>query len=179
MTSSAAPGEPPLEIERSYLLRGMPPLPEGAFTTLRIAQGYLPIDARQTLGVEGRIRSIQRDDGSVEYVHTVKTGTGLVRTEIERSLDADEFNRLWPATEGRRLTKTRYRVRQRDPVLDTDFTWEIDRFNGLDLVLAEVELPTAAAVATPPSWLAPFIVREVTDEPAYRNFEIARRIGLL
>lgn len=179
MMSSAAPGEPPLEIERSYLLRGMPPLPAGAFTTLRIAQGYLPLDARQTLGVEGRIRSIAREDGSVEYVHTMKTGTGLVRTEIERSLGADEFARLWPATEGRRLTKTRSRVTQHDPLLDRDFVWEIDRFDDLDLVLAEVELPTADTVATPPPWLAPFIVREVTDEPDYRNFEIARRIGLL
>jgi hypothetical protein len=30
-----------------------------------------------------------------------------------------------------------------------------------------------------PPWLAPFVEREVTDEPAFRNFELARRAGLL
>lgn len=41
------------------------------------------------------------------------------------------------------------------------------------LVLAEVELPEARHPASPPAWLAPFIEREVTDDPRYTNRAIA------
>ena len=61
---------------------------------------------------------------------------------------------------------------------DGALTWEVDAFEGADLVLAEVELPSADTPVTPPAWLAPHVVREVTEEPAYRNFEVARRLGL-
>lgn len=178
---------PPLEIERSFLLRGMPILPialgpeRRPIARLWLKQGYLPLrgdgvarpaaagDAAASTSpiAEGRLRRIERADGSVEHRHTVKTGVGLVRTEVEHVIDRATFDAAWPATAGRRLSKTRFRVDE------GEFTWEIDRFDGFDLVLAEVELPDPAAVAIPPSWLAPFIVREVTDEPAYRNFELA------
>ncbi len=187
IASGSAASSPPLEIERSFLLRGMPVLPRmpcmppQAIERLWFTQGYLPLrgdgvvrpaaagDAAQaaTPILEGRLRRIERADGTVEHRHTVKTGVGLVRTEVERAIDSAEFDAAWPATAGRRLSKTRFRVRE------GEFTWEIDRFDGFDLVLAEVELPDPAAVALPPAWLAPWIVREVTDEPAYRNFELA------
>ncbi len=173
-TSDAAP---PLEIERSFLLSGMPLLPREGVERLRLVQGYLPSAAsppsqRFEAGaplVEGRLRRIERSDGSTECRHTVKHGSGLVRTELERTISAEEFDLAWPSTAGRRLSKTRFRVRS------GDVTWEIDRFDRLDLVLAEVELSSPDASPPPPAWLAPFIVREVTDEPAYRNFEIAMR----
>ena len=53
-------------------------------------------------------------------------------------------------------------------------TWEIDQFLDRDLVLAEVELPSAATEVTVPPWLAPVVRREVTDEPAYGNAELSR-----
>lgn len=162
----------PLEIERSYLLRGLPPLPPGA-EVWRIAQGYLPADAKALVGVEGRLRRVEHPDGRIEHVHTVKQGFGLVRTEVERALERGEFDRLWPLTAGCRLTKTRHRV----PAADgSGLTWEIDRFDGLDLVLAEVELPSADVVPAIPPWLDGWIVRDVTEEPEYRNSRIALRV---
>lgn len=171
----AAPsaGAPPLEIERSFLLRAMPSLPtraDGPIEVLDMTQGYLPEDAGDTIGIEGRLRRIEHADGRVELRHTVKRGFGLVRTEVERDIDAAEFDRLWPLTEGRRVSKARHRV----PV--GGLVWEIDRFDEIDLVLAEVELPSAETVPPIPDWLAPFIVRDVTDEPEYRNSRIALRI---
>jgi CYTH domain-containing protein len=158
------------EIERSYLLDGVPDLPaEG--DSVRIEQGYLPEAAG--LGdqdiTEGRIRRTRGPGDRVKCTHTIKRGQGLVRTEHEETIDADHFEAAWPRTEGRRLTKTRHRVRE------GEFTWEIDVFDEIDLVLAEVELPTAATVVPIPAWLEPRIVREVTEDPAYRNFEIAAR----
>ena len=170
----------PLEIERSYLLTRVPELPtdERNRGTLRIEQGYLPESTAgdpspgltsESATIEGRIRRTVHPDGRVSCVHTIKRGVGLVRTEQERTMEPDEFDRLWPHTVGRRLSKDRHRIH------DAGFLWEIDRFHDLDLVLAEVELPTPEAVAPLPEWLQPQVVREVTDEPEYRNYEIARR----
>ena len=164
------------EIERVFLLRAMPePMPAGE--TWRIEQGYLPPAEEGGAGeagmLEGRLRRIERPDGSVRHVHTVKRGTGLVREEVEREVDAATFARGWPRTEGRRLSKVRVRVR------DGDRVWEVDRFAGLPVVLAECELPAADAPLAIPAWLAPWIEREVTEDPAYRNYELARRAGLV
>ena len=55
-----------------------------------------------------------------------------------------------------------------------DHVWEIDVFLDRELVLAEVELRSSDEVAPLPPWLAPFVEREVTDDPAYLNAVMAR-----
>jgi CYTH domain-containing protein len=40
-------------------------------------------------------------------------------------------------------------------------------------VLAEVELPAANVTVELPTWLHPYVVREVTGEPAYENRNLA------
>ncbi len=149
----------PLEIERKYLLDAVPEMP-GTAAAYRMDQGYFTDEP-------GRVRRTEASDGSVSYTHTVKTGRGLVREEVERDLTADEFKRLWPRTAGCRLTKTRTRVPEGDLV------WEIDDYDAIDLALAEVELPAPDTPIVIPDWLAPHIVREVTDEPAYGNYRLA------
>jgi CYTH domain-containing protein len=173
-----ASGEPaeraaePMEIERKYLLDGCPDLPPGA-EAVRIEQGYLPDPAPDDAGPagaapgEGRLRRTTAGDGTVVLTHTIKRGDGLCRTEIERTISAAEFERAWPGTAGRRLAKTRFRV-PGSPVV-----WEIDVFDDFDLVLAEAELPSPGFSVTVPNWLAPHVVREVTDDPRYRNFALA------
>jgi CYTH domain-containing protein len=103
--------------------------------------------------------------------HTIKRGLGVRRTEIERAISADEFKRYWPLTEGRRLRKKRYRAP--DAEAGEAVIWEIDEFEDLALVLAEVELSWADQKIVMPSWLAPLVVREVTDEPSYGNYFLA------
>ena len=150
---------PQLEIERKYLLHSVPQLPATA-RPYRMDQGYFTDEP-------GRLRRTRAPDGTVTYTHTVKKGVGLVRQEIERELTLDEFKSLWPRTAGCRLTKTRTKVPEGNLV------WEIDDYDALDLVLAEVELPTADTKVTVPDWLAPHLIREVTGEPEYGNHEIA------
>lgn len=159
------------EIERVYLLDGAPQFPAHAVAS-RIEQGYLPEesthdDAPAQLISEGRIRRVVHGDGAVQYTHTIKHGLGLVRAEDERSLTEQEFQTLWPRTRGRRLSKTRHRV------TEADLVWEIDVFDQFDLVLGEVELPAIDTPAPIPGWLQPHIVREVTEEPAFRNYALA------
>ena len=150
-----------LEIERKYLLRAVPVLPADV-EVWRIEQGYVP---------GARLRSIATEDGAVRYFKTVKSGRGLVRTEIETELPEPEFCGLWPKTAGHRLKKTRYRVHQAAAI------WEVDVFDGVDLVMAEIELERADAAVEIPPWLASVLDREVTNDPAYSNFKIASRLG--
>ncbi len=149
------------EVERKYLLSGLPPAAAGA-PSVEIEQGYLPGER-----LIERLRRIRGENG-VELVRTMKEGSGLVRFEVEESVAPDVFDTLWPLTTGRRLRKRRHRVP------DGELTWEIDQFLDRDLVLAEVELPAPEVAVAIPSWLGPWVLREVTGEPAYDNVELSR-----
>jgi CYTH domain-containing protein len=150
-----------VEIERKYLLLALPETwPAG--DTVFIDQGYLPGDR-----LVERIRRTRSRSG-VQYTRTVKSGIGLERVELEEETTREVFDALWPLTEGRRVSKRRHKV-QVDAL-----TWELDEFTDRELVLAEVELPTADHEVQLPDWLAPAVVREVTGEGAWANSTLAR-----
>src|SRR5256885_15827846 len=89
------------EIERKFLVRKMP---DGltSYPSNEISQGYLvSLDD----GTQVRLRKIGE-----RYSLTLKRGTGNVREEREVELAATQFDALWPATEGKRLVKTRYEI---------------------------------------------------------------------
>jgi CYTH domain-containing protein len=150
-----------VEIERKYLLRAVPPLPPSAVRSV-IEQGYLP----GTVIIE-RLRRIVTGS-TVRLLRTVKSGRGLVRVELEEECPDELFAALWPFTAGRRVLKDRYRVK------DGALTWEVDVFTDRDLVLVEVELSTVEQSVEIPAWLAPFVIREVTDESGFVNAVLAR-----
>src|SRR5262249_21522009 len=107
-------------------------------------------------------------DGSEKLERTIKLGAGVRRTEVEEECPRALFDKLWPLTRAQRIVKTRYRVP------DGDLVWEIDRFVGRDLLLAEVELPSETTEVVPPIWLAEVLEREVTGEKQYTNEALAR-----
>ena len=69
-------GHPPLEIERTWLLKGIPVLPRGA-VTVRIEQGYFA-DGDEL--AESRIRRTTAPDGTVTCTRTIKRGIGALRS---------------------------------------------------------------------------------------------------
>lgn len=152
---------PNLEIERKYLLSAMPPEAKRHPSVL-IDQGYVP-----GAQLRERVRRL-RDATGERYIRTMKLGKGVVRQEFEEETTREIFEALWSVTVGRRLQKRRYFV----PA--AALTWEVDEFTDRDLVLAELEIPSASFIVTIPDWLAPWLVREVTDEKAYGNHELAR-----
>lgn len=153
--------QPEIEIERKYLLSGLPPSLEGR-EFRSIEQGYLPGDRLME-----RVRRI-RENGSERFVRSVKMGSGIRRLELQEETNAEVFRALWPLTEGRRLTKKRYRVP------DAGLVWEVDDFADRALVIAEIEIPTEDMVPVLPDWLAPYVIREVTGEAEYVNVNLAR-----
>jgi CHAD domain-containing protein/CYTH domain-containing protein len=159
--SLAKTGAPAVEIERKYLLRGLPDRVTSE-VPLELEQGYLPGEQ-----VRERVRRVRSPDG-VRCYRTVKLGMGVVRQEFEDLTTEAIFEALWPLTEGHRVTKHRYRIAAGDLV------WEIDDFTDRTLVLAEVELPSEDLVPALPDWLAPWVERDVTDDPAYLNSTLAK-----
>jgi CYTH domain-containing protein len=157
----AARGRQDVEIERKYLLRALPE--EAALAAAKeVEQGYLPGER-----LVERVRRV-RDVATERYYRTVKLGSGVRRVEVEEEAPRELFEALWALTGGRRVSKRRHAV------ADGALTWEIDAFTDRDLVLAEVELPDADTAVVLPGWLAPYVVREVTDEPEFVNARLAR-----
>nr|MBA3748918.1 adenylate cyclase [Solirubrobacterales bacterium] len=80
---------------------------------------------------------------------------------------------LWELTEGRRVQKTRRRVRLAGATPGADLQVEVDEYaDALDgLVVAEVEFPDeeAARRFEPPPWFG----RELTDDWRYANRSLA------
>lgn len=149
------------EVERKFLVAGLPPGVRDAMERggTRFRQAYLASEG----DVEVRLRLA--DDTAVL---TVKAGSGLVRTEVELTIDAEAAEALWPHAEHRRLEKTRYRV----PV--GGHVAELDVFHGgLDgTLVVEVEFTSEAEARTfaPPDWFG----AEVTGNAAWSNAALAR-----
>jgi CYTH domain-containing protein len=150
---------PGMEIERKFLVAELPDLSGNPGEP--IEQGYLAL-ADDGGGAEVRLR---RKPG--HHLLTVKAGRGRSRAEEEIELDPERFDRLWPLTEGRRVTKTRHRIARGERTI------ELDLYSGdLDgLAVAEVEFPDdrTADDFEPPEWFGD----EVTGERSYLNETLA------
>ncbi len=154
MSSETFENQNPLEIERKFLIRQLP-TGLGEQQGERIEQGYLAIDANLT---EVRLR--HRGE---KYYLTVKGAGMVIRNEWEMEIPENQFNKFWPATIGRRLTKTRYEIPYENVMIEIDIY--ADKLKGL--VTAEVEFKSEAEMErfVPPAWLG----EEVTTNNDYRN----------
>ncbi|HYN47366.1 MAG TPA: CYTH domain-containing protein [Candidatus Nanopelagicales bacterium] len=160
-----------LEIERKYLLAGVP-----AEADL-VALGAHPIRMEQVYlrSEDDWVRRVRRIDapGAVRYVLTRKREvSGIVRQEIETDLTAEEYGRLLADADAARrvIRKTRHRIPY------GSWTLELDVFaEPPGLVLLEVELDDASEVPELPPVIAALVVREVSTEPAYANYNLALR----
>jgi CYTH domain-containing protein/CHAD domain-containing protein len=152
----------PMEIERKYLLRGCPPEAR-AVAPDRIEQGWIP-----GTEIRERLRRRTRPDATVSCTRTMKLGPAEARIEVEENLSAEQFDAMWALTTAARVRKVRHAVPWGDR------TWEIDVFLDRELVLAEIELGAVDETVEIPAWLAHFVERDVTGEPAYFNTALAR-----
>ncbi len=144
-----------MEIERKFLLKS---LPDNLRNDTEILQGYLAHDEQ----MEVRVRQYGE-----RYILTVKEGRGLTRRETEIAISPQQFQALWPATEGRRLEKVRSLADH------GSFVVEVDRYQGslAPLLVAEVEF---ASVEESERFQKPeYFGREVTEDDGYKNASLA------
>jgi len=144
-----------LEIERKYLLAGVPAEADLAALgarPVRIEQVYLRTEDDWVL----RVRRIDAQ-GAVRHVLTRKRElSGIVRQELETDLTAEEYGRLLADADPARrvIRKTRHVIPYGSWTLELDDATEVP------------ELPPA---------IAALVVREVSTETAYMNHHLALR----
>jgi adenylate cyclase len=149
----------PSEIEVKYLVK-QPLRSLDGYRYESIRQGYIV-----ALQNENTVRIRLKGD---RYYLTIK-GVGMMsRREVELELAREQFEELWPLTEGRRIEKTRYYIDWPPHLI------ELDLFEGnlKGLVMAEVEFDTEEDVEqfVPPDWFD----REVTWDSRYQNSNLAK-----
>jgi CYTH domain-containing protein len=148
-----------VEIERKFRPEREPEWIDGCEAT-RIEQGYLAIEGGG--GVEVRLR---RRDGAT--LLTVKRGSGGIRTEEEIALEPEQFEALWPLTEGRRVEKVRYLVPSETGEIEVDvFERELA---GMITVEMEFDSEAQSEAFDPPEWFG----TEVTGDARYANETLA------
>lgn len=168
-------GEPaPIEIERKFLIK-MPSLKSlGALygsVISDISQHYL---VSNEAGEERRIR--QRGingDYSYFYTEKKKTDCDIERVELERILTKDEFLNMFSEIDCNlhSITKKRHCF-----VFDNQyFELDIYPFNNQFAIL-EIELTDKAQEVIIPPEIQ--VVKEVTDDPHYKNYNIAQNLEL-
>jgi CYTH domain-containing protein len=153
-----------IEIERKFIVAEMPP-PEFLNNPTLNHLGYLAVGED---GNEVRLRNARLlNTGEVYHNITVKSKGGLVRDERETDLTKEQFDVLWPMTEGKRLYKTRYRT-EHDGLI-----YEIDSYMGnlVGMMVLEIEFDNveSASAYTPPSWVG----NDVTEYGFFKNSNLA------
>lgn len=143
-----------MEIERKFLIK-KEQLPENlnAYPHNTLEQAYI---------ITCPVLRIRKKNDSC--ILTYK-GEGLMkREEAEFPIPEDAYQKLLTKTEGNIITKTRYKIPEKD-----DLTIELDIFHGLfeGLFLAEVEFPDEETAISyqPPVWFG----KEVTNETTFHN----------
>jgi len=155
--SQAHKGANGLEIERKFLMDKLPRDLE-SLPSVEIQQGY--IHASQ--GFEARLR--RKDE---KLLFTIKMGEGRTRQETEIELSREQFDVLWPLSEGRRVEKRRYMRSVESLVI------EYDVYSGAlqGLAVAEIEFDSEETCESfvPPEHLG----LEVTGDNRYANKNLA------
>jgi CYTH domain-containing protein len=145
-----------MEIERKFRLSRLPDL--SGSDADPIEQGYLAV------GAEGEVRLRRKGERTLL---TVKRGSGLSRGEAEVEVSTEQFDALWPLTEGRRLRKRRHRLSHDGVKIEVDvYEGELE-----GLAVAEVEFASEeeARAFRPPAWLGD----EVTGDDRFLNENLA------
>jgi len=160
----------PLKIERKFLVKKLPDNIDD-FPHKDIVQGYLAI---MDNGTEVRLRKI----GDKCY-QTIKSGGTKTRTEVEIEITSEQFEKLWPLTEGKRIEKTKYEY-----PINNFLTIELDIYHGLlqGLITAKAEFPTETSSN---DFISPYWFEDdVTENICFNNqflaiYGISSRYGIL
>ena len=148
-----------MEIERKFLVKSIPDLT--GIIPVYIRQGYLKI-----ADPEERVREKRSAKGK-SYVHTVKGGYGLCRSETETEISAEEFEKKWPLTKGHRVEKARYKIPYAGLIIELDVY--LNKLDGLHVAEVEFDSVEQAENFIPPEWFG----RDVTNDAKYKNKNLA------
>lgn len=143
------------EIERKFLV--VSDAWRSDAVSVRMVQGYL------SPGPPASVRV--RIEGAKAWLNIKESTLAIGRTEFEYPIPAADAEAMLQLCRGQIVTKTRHRI------LHGRHMWEVDVFEGdnAGLVVAEVELESEDESVSLPPWIG----REVSVDPRYRNTYLA------
>ena len=147
-----------LEFERKFLLLKKPVLK--ADSIARIEQHYFG---------DERIRRKSEEGKSDVFYHTVKKNLRPgVNSEDEKIINRDDYYSL--------LEKSKYFiVKHRHYYFIGELKWEVDVFEDMNLVVAEVEYPREDYKLKIPKFVEDVTIMEVTKFREFSNKNIAKK----
>ena len=147
------------EIERKFLVQGE--FKSSAYASERIVQGYLSSVPERTV----RVRAL--GDKGFLTIKGIADKEGVSRYEWEKEISVSEALELMKLCEPGIIDKVRYFVRCGTHI------FEVDEFQGENagLIMAEVELRSAAEDFERPGWLG----EEVTGDKRYYNAMLSKQ----
>lgn len=160
----------PLEIERKYLIA----MPDPAALAVIPGVRVLKMEQIYLISHEGWTRRIRRvqEAGKTRYYYTAKRRkTPLSCEEDEHEITAEEYRAKQKESDPNRvpILKTRYAF----PT--GTLTAEVDIYpNWQDRAILEIELPREDFPVPLPACLT--VLREVSNDPRYKNVNLARGI---
>ena len=164
-------GEPePLEIERKFLIC-YPNIKElenkPNCTKIDITQTYLKTDD----DTERRVRARGIDGDYLYYLTEKRKISGLKRIEVERKLSQDEYLRLLMEADNKLHTirKTRYCLSENNQYFEIDIYPEWN-----NQAIMEIELSSEDEKVNVPDCIE--IIKEVTDDDKYKNYQMAKEM---
>lgn len=159
--SSGTPKPPRQEFERKFLVK-VRLLPEPQPPCKETCQGYLQLEPLQI-----RVRIVNDDRAVLE----IKGPDNFESSSLELPLRQARYLLQRHLAEGS-MTVEKCRHYYPGP---HGLQWEVDIFEGRNagLVVAEIELPSPQYKL--PKRLPPWVGREVTDDPRFKNKNLARR----
>ena len=152
-----------IEIEKKFLLKSLPK--KEPIDIIRIEQWYW----KNKNGIWERARTYHSDKTGDKYIHTIKKNIGKgVNEEDEKFLTKEEFESFvlvckTKGQESRCITKERHLYKQ------GKLYWEVDRFLGYDLIVAEIEIPKENYRVRIPRFLKHHLILEVTGFREFSN----------
>jgi hypothetical protein len=157
-----------MEIERRFLLKSVPDIKYGM--DIEIGQHYLsPKGDKETERVRAITQSVNGNVLGDRWIHTIKQPTndlGMLETEEEITWEAFSVGK---DNADRSVYKTRHVYHLREEGL----VWEIDEFKGLNLVIAEIEIPSEDYDLVIPEAIKPYILLEITGMHQFSNSNLA------
>lgn len=158
----------PIEIERKYLVR-KPDLnilsKYAHITVVDIVQTYLTSE----IGKERRIRQRGQYGNFSYYITEKQENSGIERPEVEKKISEKDYLRYLSQVD----SSLNPIVKKRVCFVYKAQYFELDIFNfSTDYALMEIELTDKASIVNLPTFIN--VLKEVTDEPRYRNHTLAK-----
>ena len=159
-----------LEIEKKFIVKGLPNKP--LYDVVKIEQFYW----KNSAGIWERARIWDSSKDGKKWIHTIKTPAGKgANIEEEHDLTELEFTAFVERSkrdEGKHLSKVRNIY-----IDENRMKWEVDVFNEVHLIIAEVELPKKNFSLKIPRFMKQIILLEVTNLKQFGNRSLANKLN--